>query len=83
MSQELHFRNAENTFVDVDRQTGAGESIQDLTDVEEMVGQRRAGDENIVKVDEYKRETTEDTIHESLEGLGRIFEPERHPKKLK
>ena len=44
-----------------------------------MRGCVRTGNQDVVDVGEAEEETTQDFIHESLEGLCRLLQTERHP----
>ena len=47
-----------------------------------MGGTGRGGDENVVQINKTVWEMAKYSVHESLEGLCRVAEAERHPKEL-
>ena len=47
-----------------------------------MGGNARAGNEDVIQVNEDKRQAPQDAVHQSLEGLGRVFKAKRHSDEL-
>ena len=56
--------------------------LEDLAQVVHVSLLVRASHQNIVKVDKGEGDAAEDAVHQSLEGLCCVLQPERHPEKL-
>ena len=69
MAKESHFGPAQNAFVAVDGETGGQETIEDLAQVSRVGAMIGASNQNVVQIDECKRQIPEGTVHETLERL--------------
>ena len=82
MPKVLHGRLTKNTLGGVDDQAVGSKETKDSTEVLEVGGTGRGGDENVVQINKTVWEMAKYSVHESLEGLCRVAEAERHPKEL-
>ena len=83
MPQVLDGRRAQNTLLLVEIETSRTEATQDLVEIAQVLGLGLTRDKDVIQINKNSRQTRKDTVHESLEGLGRVFEPKGHPQELK
>lgn len=82
MAQEFNGFLAEDAFVRVDDESVFGEAGEERAEVRLVLFRRGAGNEDVVEVDEDKRESVADSIHEALESLASVLESKGHAEKL-
>ena len=83
MTQKGDLTSTKDTLFSINSQAGspkAGENSRKVLGVGGIVG---AGNQYVVQIDEREGKIPENTVHQPLECLGRVFEPEWHPQKLK
>ena len=83
MTQEIEGRYAQKAFVFIYKETIILEQGKHSPEVFKMFFVGGARNEDIVKINKDERHRTENRVHESLEGLGAVFEPKRHSQELK
>ena len=79
MCQKIQLRYAQLTLVLVHYQPVVGENLEELSEMVHVVFPGLGCDQDIVQVDESPRESIQDLVHEALETLGCVFQPEGHP----
>ena len=76
-------RHGQDALVAVQGEAGDGQTTKNLPEIGFVGGNVRAGDKNIVKIDENPGLGAKHAVNEPLKCLGGVFEPKRHPQKLK
>ena len=71
--------SSKNTFFAVNAKAGGAQSVQDPAEIFHVLGHRAAGDKDVVQVHKDPVQIAQDPVHETLECLGGILEPEGHP----
>ena len=59
------------------------ENVENHGQVIEVSGEIQTGHQNVIQIDENKRKTTEEMVHEPLKCLSSVAETERHLGELK
>ena len=80
MAKVLHGLLTKNALGGVDDQAVVSEETKDSTEVLEVGGTGRRGNEDIIEVNKTVREVAKNTIHEMLQGLCRVAETKSHPR---
>ena len=78
MAQVIQGRNAEYTFVWVDFEAMVLKAGEKLAEVFQVLLVRGGGNEAVINVDYDGVHPSDDFIHEALEGLSHVTEPEVH-----
>ena len=82
MSEVGHTTGGEDTLLPVEVEARRSKTAKDSAKIIDVLLERRAGNKDIIEVDENAFEAAEDTIHQPLERLGRILEAKRHAKEF-
>ncbi len=76
MALKVQLWHAQHAFAWVDRHAKVAEAFKDQAQVMEMFISAGAGDENVINIRIGEMQTSQDVVHESLKGLGRISKAE-------
>ena len=82
MAKVRDLGGGQNALLPVDAEASFVETAENLAEIRKVLGKRTACHQDIVKVNKYPLHITKNSVHETLECLGRIFEAERHSKEL-
>ena len=83
MSQVFNLRNAKNTFLPVNTDTIGFQQAEQVPQVFGVGFFVRAGHQNVIEVNKSIVDIPEHSIHQALERLRSILQPERHAQEFK
>ena len=79
MPQELQLGDADDALLLVDADAVVAEAFEDLSEAVLVLSEGRAGDEDVVDVDEHALQVSKDVVHQALARLSCISQAEGHP----
>jgi hypothetical protein len=78
VTKKVKSRDTEETLDKIETETSVLKDLKDLTKVRQVIGKGVAEDQMVVQVREHERKFAEQTVHETLKGLGTVAEAKRH-----
>lgn len=82
VSEEIQFSDAEEALVGVDNDAMCGETVENSSQVPEVLLGSGTGNEDIINVCVGEGDTSEDVVHKSLKRLCCVSQAEGHAHKL-
>jgi hypothetical protein len=82
MAQEIHLGHSEGSLLEVDDQASRLQPPENFIRILLMLLHGWAGYDDIVKIDESKRQPSRHPIHEPLEGTASVAQPEGEAQEL-
>ena len=83
VAKEGHLSLSKKALGQVHHQNKGPQSLEDQAEVANMGGKIRAGDEDVVQVDEDEWQVYDQPVHHALEGVASVPEAKGHGKPLK